>query len=180
MQRGVSFTVTGFTNSANNGTFFCVDSSATSIILNNAAAVNETHAATAQCPWPENQPLVITISESFPTELNNVGTLATVNLMSGHTGTGYAPGDTGDIDDGGAGTFAHYTVNTVGGGGSIATFTLNSGGGNSVGAFGYNLNFGYADTNQSGAGTGDAQNQGEQQGEKPFAEVHVTSHFCWI
>jgi hypothetical protein len=154
-QRGLSFTITGFTNSANNGTFFCVNSSSTSIILNNAAAVNETHAATAQCPWPENQPLIVTISSAFSADLNNVGTLATAKIMSGQAGTGYNIGDTGDIDDGGTGTLAHYTVNTLtgGAGSGIATFTLNSGGGNSAGAFGYVLNFGYLDTNTT-AGTG--------------------------
>jgi hypothetical protein len=44
---GVPFVVTGFTNSANNGTFMCVASSSTSLVLQNAAAVLETHAASA-------------------------------------------------------------------------------------------------------------------------------------
>jgi hypothetical protein len=40
-------TVTGFTNSANNGTFTCTASTATTLTLSNAAGVAETHAATA-------------------------------------------------------------------------------------------------------------------------------------
>lgn len=44
---GYSFTVTGFTNAANNGTFTCISSTGTSLTLNNPAAISETHAATA-------------------------------------------------------------------------------------------------------------------------------------
>jgi hypothetical protein len=44
---GVPFVVTGFTNSANNGTFMCVASSAAELVLKNTAAVLETHAAQA-------------------------------------------------------------------------------------------------------------------------------------
>jgi hypothetical protein len=44
---GQNFQVTGFANGANNGTFTAVASSATTLTLNNAAGVAETHAATA-------------------------------------------------------------------------------------------------------------------------------------
>ena len=44
---GMSFVVAGFTNITNNGTFVCVSSTATTVTLLNAAAVLETHAATA-------------------------------------------------------------------------------------------------------------------------------------
>src|SRR5208283_1555824 len=44
---GMPFVVTGFTNSGNNGTFMCVASSAGSIVLQNTAAVLETHAGNA-------------------------------------------------------------------------------------------------------------------------------------
>jgi hypothetical protein len=40
------FVVSGFTNGANNGTFNCTASTATTITLANAAGVAETHAAT--------------------------------------------------------------------------------------------------------------------------------------
>ena len=44
---GLSFIVTGFTNGANNGTFQAVASTATTLTLNNAAGVAETHAGAA-------------------------------------------------------------------------------------------------------------------------------------
>jgi len=44
---GDSFAVLGFVTSANNGTFLCVASTATTLTLNNASAVVETHVATA-------------------------------------------------------------------------------------------------------------------------------------
>ncbi len=44
---GISFVVAGFVTGANNGTFTCVASSATTITLNNAAGVSESHAGTA-------------------------------------------------------------------------------------------------------------------------------------
>ncbi|PWT75509.1 MAG: hypothetical protein C5B59_08500 [Bacteroidetes bacterium] len=44
---GYSFVVTGFTNSANNGTFLCVASTTTTLTLVNLSSVSETHAGTA-------------------------------------------------------------------------------------------------------------------------------------
>lgn len=44
---GLKFTITGFANGQNNGTFLCTASSATVLTLQNAAAVSETLAATA-------------------------------------------------------------------------------------------------------------------------------------
>src|SRR5579863_7436029 len=44
---GYMFTISGFTNGTNNGSFFCIASSATTLTLWNSAAVAETHAATA-------------------------------------------------------------------------------------------------------------------------------------
>ncbi len=40
---GLTFVVTGFTNAANNGTFTCVQSTNTTLTLNNASGVAETH-----------------------------------------------------------------------------------------------------------------------------------------
>lgn len=154
LQRSLAFTVTGFVNSANNGTFQAAASSATTIVLHNAAAVNETHAAIATSTI-ENLPLVLMLGEDEP-EIGTGGAIATAKIMSGSPGTGYNVGDQGDIDDGGSGTLAHYTVNTLtgGAGSGIATFTLNSGGGNSSGAMGYFLNQSYNDTNPTGGGSG--------------------------
>ena len=44
---GYTFTISGFTNGVNNGTFLCIASTATTLTVYNAAAVAETHAATA-------------------------------------------------------------------------------------------------------------------------------------
>jgi len=45
---GYEFTIAGFTTAANNGTFMCTASSATTLTLVNVNAVAETHAGTAQ------------------------------------------------------------------------------------------------------------------------------------
>jgi PA14 domain/Putative phage tail protein len=45
---GFRFTVTGFPNAANNGTFVCTASSSTSLTLNNANGVAQTHAGSAE------------------------------------------------------------------------------------------------------------------------------------
>lgn len=44
---GAQFVVAGFTTGANNGTFICTASTTTTLTLNNASGVSETHAATA-------------------------------------------------------------------------------------------------------------------------------------
>jgi hypothetical protein len=44
---GFAFTIAGFPDAGNNGTFVCTASTATSVTLTNASGVNETHAATA-------------------------------------------------------------------------------------------------------------------------------------
>src|SRR6266567_8650238 len=44
---GVPFVITGFLTGANNGTFMCVASSATALVLKNTGAVLETHAGNA-------------------------------------------------------------------------------------------------------------------------------------
>jgi hypothetical protein len=47
---GTTFVITGFTNSANNGTFLCTANTTTTLTLVNASGVAETHAATATGP----------------------------------------------------------------------------------------------------------------------------------
>jgi len=44
---GFQFVVAGFDKSANNGTFTCTASSTTTLTLNNAAGVSDSHGATA-------------------------------------------------------------------------------------------------------------------------------------
>lgn len=50
---GLTFTVAGFVNGANNGTFLCVLSSATQLTLVNQNSVTETHAGTATVSQPQ-------------------------------------------------------------------------------------------------------------------------------
>lgn len=45
---GMEFTIAGFATAANNGTFLCTASTATTLTLTNAVGVAETHAGTAQ------------------------------------------------------------------------------------------------------------------------------------
>jgi len=55
---GLTFVVAGFANTANNGTFVCVGSTATTLTLANATAAAETHAGTAtasQSVWGNDQ-----------------------------------------------------------------------------------------------------------------------------
>lgn len=47
---GYTFTIAGFTNAANNGSFICAASTATTLTLQNTSGVAETHAATATEP----------------------------------------------------------------------------------------------------------------------------------
>jgi hypothetical protein len=46
---GATFTIAGFANSGNNGTFVITASTVTTLVCTNAAGVNETHAGTANC-----------------------------------------------------------------------------------------------------------------------------------
>jgi uncharacterized repeat protein (TIGR01451 family) len=63
---GVTFTVAGFTNAANNGTFVATASTATTLTLANAAGVAETHAATAaMSPGPTNSDDLFTAPNSY-------------------------------------------------------------------------------------------------------------------
>ncbi len=55
---GLRFVVAGFANSANNGTFVCTASTATTLTLVNGSAANETHSASAtasQAIWGNDQ-----------------------------------------------------------------------------------------------------------------------------
>jgi len=59
---GQSFTVTGFTNGINNGTFLCSASTITTITLNNAGAVAETATASATTSVTTPAPSVTTLT----------------------------------------------------------------------------------------------------------------------
>ena len=63
---GTTFLIAGFTNAANNGTFVATASTATTVTLNNAAGVAETHAATAALsPAPANTDYLATAPTAY-------------------------------------------------------------------------------------------------------------------
>jgi hypothetical protein len=105
---GISFVVAGFTNVPNNGTFVCTASTATTLTLQNSAAVLETHAATATMspansfdsdPWetsnlasPRPFPTALTVANltfttsNGPTTTLLLGQALTVTLAPAYTG----------------------------------------------------------------------------------------------
>jgi hypothetical protein len=82
------------------------------------------------------RPTMLTANETQLVVLNNgnlfvftfLGAITGLVIHSGAAGSGYAPGDTGTIDN----TGSTYEVLTIGGGGSVATFLYTPGSGNSV------------------------------------------------
>jgi uncharacterized repeat protein (TIGR01451 family) len=63
---GVTFTVAGFTNAADNGTFVATASTATTLTLANAAGAAQTHAGTAALiPTPTNSDYLYTAPNSY-------------------------------------------------------------------------------------------------------------------
>jgi Putative Ig domain len=100
---GISFVVAGFTSGANNGTFLCTASTATTLTLQNSAAVLETHAATATMsptnsydsnPWetaslPTARPFPTSITAgniNFSSTTLLLGQSLTVTLNTAYTG----------------------------------------------------------------------------------------------
>lgn len=97
---GLTFVVAGFvTHTSNNGTFIATASSATTLTLENAAAVSETHAATASTQEVEGGNLLTYVSYGFKTLTGNTyqpsGTATAVATVSA-TGlvTAVAQGET--------------------------------------------------------------------------------------
>jgi Putative Ig domain len=70
---GLTFTVAGFLNASNNGSFVCVSSTATTITLLNSAGVLETHAGTAITPLAKA--LVLGVSSATQNGITLVGTV---------------------------------------------------------------------------------------------------------
>lgn len=60
--KGQAFTVSGFQTPANNGTFVCTGSSATTLTLSNVSGVAETHAGTATGGMPGGPAFVFTLT----------------------------------------------------------------------------------------------------------------------
>lgn len=75
---GTNFTVAGFTNGVNNGTFICVANSATTLTLKNASGVAETNPGTATGPSLNDtnfQFETVSNSNVNPRRINNPGTV---------------------------------------------------------------------------------------------------------
>jgi len=85
---GLTFTVAGFTNVSNNGSFVCVSSTATTVTLLNSSAVLETHAATA------TSPLAKALGVGVPAPTQNSTEL--VSAVLGLQSTGWSGGGTGN------------------------------------------------------------------------------------
>ena len=98
---GQQFTVTGFTNAGNNGTYYCLESTATTLTLSSTSGVSETHAGTATqttakalqvnslTPFPVNNPLTngitIAIDPNIPEVEFSVSSTGTPgNVTSGN------------------------------------------------------------------------------------------------
>ena len=99
--QGFYFTVSGFTNAANNGTWLCSASTATTITLSNAAGVAETHAGSCAFQNPVQAGIHGGIVDGYAT--TNVGTRP--------------PADNQYISDATAGDksdFAHQTLSLTG------------------------------------------------------------------
>lgn len=97
MYNGYTFTVTGFANAANNGTFIhtsATNSTSTELYLVNASGVNETHAATATSV---NKVDGRALQLGSRCSLNGGGVTA-ATVTGGHAGAGYAVNNTGTID----------------------------------------------------------------------------------
>lgn len=94
---GVTFTVAGFTTGANNGTWQCASSTATTLVLNNAAGVAETHAATAAIvPDRTNTTFTASFTHADVASGADTGTVtalynfSTITAVPDTTNTGYA------------------------------------------------------------------------------------------
>lgn len=118
---GYAFTIQGFSNPGNNGTFFCTASNNTSITLLNISAVNETINATA-----------LLLGHAI-TDSNGNLEVATATGTSGPTVPVWATGAGGTTSDGTQNIFIVQTAsNSTTTASAAATFPANVTAGNSV------------------------------------------------
>lgn len=118
---GATFTIAGFVNAGNNGTFVCTQSSITNLTLTNAGGINETNAGTAV---QNNYAGGWIIVEGFQNSLNNglflcVGSSATTLTLANPSGVG-------------------QTNSTLGNNGALSGFAISSAGNASLGSTIYN------------------------------------------
>lgn len=121
---GYYFTTAGFTNTANNGTFFCAASSATTLTLVSGNGVTETHAATAIINTADytgvfpNAGANVYAGQVFNIAgFTNVGASLTLTAASNHTTAGSLPGMTtytGTITGGDSNNFIGRTITIAG------------------------------------------------------------------
>ncbi len=113
------YTVAGFANPANNGTFKCTASTNTTLTLNNASGVNETHAGTATAnsfvvvSAPGASKLIQAVSITFQYKYNTTAyTLGNVDNVFAVDYAGLALGSTNEAYSGAAG-LVDQTANTI-------------------------------------------------------------------
>ena len=126
---GVVFTIAGFTTAADNGTFTCTASTATTLTLNNAAGVAQTHAATATSLATSSLAQSVTQAANTVTVAHNtitasnllmvVGISTNISAQSTLTLTGaIAAGAntvyTGTINGGGSNAYVGFTFTVAG------------------------------------------------------------------
>lgn len=117
---GTLFTIAGFTNGANNGTFLCTANSATTLTLVNASGVAETHAATATGPALSDSTFqfeVVSNANCAIRRINNQGTVSS---------TGITPTENAWYRFEMTYTAAGNLIMTLSGNGSTATHTFSS------------------------------------------------------
>lgn len=145
---GYKFVVAGMSNPLNNGTYYCIGSSSTTLVLNNPYAVAETHAGTAISPntsplclfqsGPPSGPYIsgpITAYAWAAPHSGGVGTWDGVdpynaaNPSSSPSGLPYGQTTTGSANAGQASNLSSFDFAvTPGGGGSFVWNTVNSSG----------------------------------------------------
>src|SRR5271157_1260593 len=172
---GYTFTVTGFTNPNNNGTFMCdpnvtPSNTPTTIELMNPNGAAETHIATAVSV---NHLDASALQLGSTTDWNGGGVLtATVTLANG--GASYAPGDTGLLSGAGD-TYAQYTVLTAPGG-VVATVSITQPGSAYYLGGGGGVSTAITTTPQTGSGNGSLElDLGSVQ--KGTGSLRVTSFY---
>jgi uncharacterized repeat protein (TIGR01451 family) len=125
---GVVFTIAGFTTAADNGTFTCTASTATTLTLNNAAGAAQTHAATATASPTSSIAQAATQATNTVTLAHNtiagsnlvlvvgvsLNTTAVLTLTSANAASGGNTVYNGTITGGGGNAFAGLTFTVAG------------------------------------------------------------------
>lgn len=146
---GATFTIAGFTNAGNNGTFVCTASTTTVLTLTNAGGVNETHAGTASQNLFAGGSFVI---QGFLNPLNNgvftctASTATTVKLTNPNAVAGTAAGAASNAALSG---FAISSVAAASAGSTTYTGQFNGGASNGLASWSIAIS-GFANSGNNG------------------------------